>query len=113
MATTAAPTFFPSYKINDKGVFLDGGIHLNNPVSAACNEAIRYNIGEKKISVLSLGTGSYIPEPLNPDQYRGQLFWARNLHKAVLPAQQGNTDHQMYARLGNRYQRWQVWLEEP
>jgi hypothetical protein len=109
MASTAAPTFFPSYKIKDKGVFLDGGIHLNNPVTAAYSEAIRYNKDEKNISVLSLGTGSYIPEPLNPDLYRSQLFWAQDFHEV----QQGNTDHQMYARLGNRYQRWQVLLEEP
>ncbi|RIB06277.1 hypothetical protein C2G38_2116456 [Gigaspora rosea] len=28
-------------------------------------------------------------------------------------AQEGNTDRQMYTILGHRYQRWQVWFENP
>ncbi|RIA98080.1 hypothetical protein C1645_186170 [Glomus cerebriforme] len=113
MATTAAPTFFPSYEIEGRGVFLDGSLHLNNPAMAAYEKAIQYNTAKEKISVLSLGTGSYIPDPLDPDLIRGQLFWAQNLHKVVFPQQEGNTDRLMYNLLGNRYQRWQVWLEEP
>ncbi|CAG8698185.1 3504_t:CDS:1, partial [Cetraspora pellucida] len=113
MATTAAPTFFPPHTINNKGIFLDGGIHLNNPASEAYSEAIKYKVDEKKISVLSLGTGSYIPDPFNPEKYRGQLFWAQNLHNTIMSAQEGNTDRQMYAKLGDRYQRWQVWFENP
>jgi len=114
MATTAAPTFFPSYKIPGKGIFSDGGIHLNNPSATAYHEALRYGIPREKIFVLSMGTGSYIPDPLHPDLYRGQLFWAQNLHKVALPAQEGNTDIQMYHLLPkNRYQRWQAWLGEP
>ncbi|PKY50148.1 FabD/lysophospholipase-like protein [Rhizophagus irregularis] len=113
MATTAAPTLFPPYKIKDRGIFLDGALHLNNPTIAAYEKAIQYNAAKEKISVLSLGTGSYVPDPLNPDLYRGSLFWARNLHKVILPQQEGNADSLMYSLLGNRYQRWQVWLEEP
>ncbi|KAF0395822.1 hypothetical protein F8M41_010206 [Gigaspora margarita] len=113
MATTAAPTFFPPHKINNKGIFLDGGIHLNNPASEAYSEAIRYKVDEKKISVLSLGTGSYIPDPFSPEKYRGQLFWAQNIHNTIMFAQEGNTDRQMYTKLGNRYQRWQFWFENP
>ncbi|CAG8446649.1 24071_t:CDS:1 [Dentiscutata erythropus] len=113
MATTAAPTFFPPHKINNKGVFLDGGIHLNNPAFEAYSEAINYKVDNKKISVLSLGTGSYIPDPFSPEKYRGQLFWAQNLHNTIMHAQEGNTDRQMYTMLGNRYQRWQLWFENP
>ncbi|CAB4472607.1 unnamed protein product [Rhizophagus irregularis] len=113
MATTAAPTLFPPYKIKDRGIFLDGALHLNNPTIAAYEKAIQYNAAKEKISVLSLGTGSYVPDPLNPDLYRGSLFWAQNLHKVILPQQEGNADSSMYSLLGNRYQRWQVWLEEP
>ncbi|CAG8804741.1 22297_t:CDS:2, partial [Cetraspora pellucida] len=113
MATTAAPTFFPPHKIKNKGIFLDGGIHLNNPASEAYSEAIKYKVDEKKISVLSLGTGSYIPDPFSPEKYRGQLFWAQNLHNTIMSAQEGNTDRQMYAMLGDCYQRWQVWFEKP
>ncbi|PKB98983.1 hypothetical protein RhiirA5_366693, partial [Rhizophagus irregularis] len=76
MATTAAPTLFPPYKIKDR---------------AAYEKAIQYNAAKEKISVLSLGTGSYVPDPLNPDLYR-----------VILPQQEGNADSLMY-----------IWLEEP
>ncbi|PKB93268.1 FabD/lysophospholipase-like protein, partial [Rhizophagus irregularis] len=113
MATTAAPTLFPPYEIKGRGLFSGEALHLNNPTIAAYEEAIRYNAPKEKISVLSLGTGSYVPDPLNPDLYRDSLFWARNLYKVVLPQHEGNTDSLMYSLLGNRHQRWQVWLEEP
>jgi len=113
MATTAAPTFFPSYEIKGNGFFLDGGLHLNNPAMTAYEKAVQYNAAKEKVSVLSLGTGYYVPDPLNSNQNRGNLFWAQNLHKVVFPQQEGNTDRQMYSLLGNHYQRWQVWFEEP
>ncbi|CAG8505950.1 11269_t:CDS:2 [Gigaspora rosea] len=90
MATTATPTFYPPHKISDK-TFIDGGIYFNNPASAAYDEAIRYNVPKEKISVISLGTGCYLPDPSNPDQYNCK----------------------MYRELENRYQRWQVFFEKP
>jgi patatin-like phospholipase/acyl hydrolase len=114
MATTAAPTFFPSYEIKEIGVFVDGGVNLNNPSMSAYTDSIKnFNINPKNTFVLSLGTGSCIPDPLNPDLYRGRLFWANNIHKIALNAQEGNTDIQMFNTLGDRYQRWQVWMEKP
>jgi patatin-like phospholipase/acyl hydrolase len=113
MATTAAPTFFPPYEIKGRGLFLDGALHINNPTMAAYEKAIQFNASKEKISVLSLGTGSYVPDPLNPDLYRGNLFWARNLHKVILPQQEGNVNSLIFSLLENRYQRWQIWLEEP
>jgi hypothetical protein len=104
MATTAAPTFFQPYN-----GYLDGGMHLNNPAMEAYNETIRYKVASEKVSVLSLGTGGYISDPLRPDMYWGQLFWPKDNHDM----QEYSTDCQMYNMLGNRYQRWQVWFEEP
>jgi patatin-like phospholipase/acyl hydrolase len=66
MATTAAPTFFPSHEIKGSGFFLDEALNLNNPAMAAYEKAIQYKVAKEKISVLSLGTGSYVPDPLNP-----------------------------------------------
>ncbi|CAG8460495.1 11616_t:CDS:2 [Gigaspora rosea] len=100
MATTAAPTFFLPYKIKNKGTFLDGGIYLNNPALMAYDEAIRYKVTNEKISVLSLGTGCYIPDPSMP-----------NL--PIISVQEDDIDRRMYGRLGNRYQRWQIFFEEP
>ncbi|GBC06721.1 hypothetical protein RclHR1_00700020 [Rhizophagus clarus] len=106
MATTATPTFFPPHN-----GYIDGGMHLNNPAMAAYNEAIRYKVASERVSVLSLGTGGYIPNPLEPDKYWGQLFWQKHNHNHN--TQECSTDCQMYDILGNRYQRWQVWFEEP
>ncbi|CAG8524725.1 22353_t:CDS:1 [Dentiscutata erythropus] len=111
MATTATPTFFPPYEIKNKGVFLDGGVHINNPAMTAYHEAIRYNVDIKKVFMLSLGTGSYIPNPSKPDLYREKLFWSQNSYK--ISEDENEIDRQMYHLLGNCYQRWQVWLEEP
>ena len=75
MATTAAPTFFPSYEIKEMGVFVDGGVNLNNPSMSAYTDSVKnFNIDSKNTFVLSLGTGSCIPDPLNPDLYRGNLI---------------------------------------
>lgn len=113
MATTAAPTFFPPHKISNKGIFLDGGIHMNHPSSVAYDEAIRYRKSGKNTFVLSMGTGGYIPSALNPNLDRGLLFWTKEFSNVALSAQEGNTDASMHCKLGNAYQRWQIWLEYP
>ena len=113
MATTAAPTFFPAYRIPEKGTFVDGAIQANNPAMAAYSEAIRYGIPQQKIFMLSMGAGTCIPDPLFPDLNCGQLFWAGNFPQLSLALQEGDTHRQMLSNLGGRYQRWQVWLEKP
>ena len=112
MATSAAPTFFPSYKIGND-VFLDGGVNLNNPSMRAYSESKN----GKNVFLLSMGTGGYIPDPLNPNSYRGKLFWAKNFPEVALNSQEGNVDIEMnnHSKNGriNGYQRWQVWMEKP
>ncbi|CAG8554284.1 5478_t:CDS:2 [Dentiscutata heterogama] len=111
MATTAAPTFFSPHKIKNKGTFLDREIYLNNPALAAYDEAIRYKVADKKISVLSLGTGCYVPDPSLPNLYRDLLFWPQ--HPSMISIQEGDIDREMYEKLENCYQRWQIFFEEP
>ena len=122
MSTTAAPTFFPAYKITGKGVFLDGGVQMNNPAFTAYAEALRYGVSGGNLFMLSMGTGAYMPEPLTPDLHRGLLFWANNLKNVALTANEGNTDIQMRRLLNDRdyngwqlpmYNRLQVLLENP
>lgn len=63
MSTTAAPTYFPAYEIPGHGSFIDGGLSSNDPSKLAYSEAYRYkSIKDTDLFVLSLGTGSYIPE---------------------------------------------------
>ncbi|CAG8811519.1 14607_t:CDS:1, partial [Racocetra persica] len=67
----------------------------------------------EKITVLSLGTGSYIPDPLNADLYQDILFWKHNIYNIVLSAQECNVNREMHSMLGNNYQRWQISLNKP
>ncbi|CAG8488166.1 1389_t:CDS:2 [Racocetra fulgida] len=113
MATTAAPTFFPSYEIKDKGVFIDGGVQLNNPALEAYAIARKNNAKYEKITVLSLGTGSHMPDPLNSDLYQDILFWKHNIYNIASSAQECSIDRKMHSMLGNNYQRWQISLNKP
>ena len=115
MATTAAPTFFPAYKIENKGTFVDGAVQANNPAMEAYSAAGRYGLprSEQEIFMLSMGAGTCIPDPLKAELYSGKLFWASNYPRVNLALQEGDTDRQMRSNLGDRYQRWQVWLERP
>ena len=64
--------------------------------------------------MLSMGAGTCISDPLQPDLHCGKLFWAGNYPRVSLALQEGGTDRSMRISLGeDRYQRWQVWLENP
>ena len=65
LATTAAPTYFPSVQVKDtvnpKVVYnmIDGGIIANNPAEFAYRECMKHaNIDDKEVCILSIGTGS-------------------------------------------------------
>ena len=113
MATTAAPTFFPAYQIDGKGIFFDGSIQAGNPAQQAYDEACCVT-SKENILMLSMGAGTCISDPLQPDLHCGKLFWAGNYPRVSLALQEGGTDRSMRISLGeDRYQRWQVWLENP
>ena len=124
MSTSAAPYYFPSYEIKNKGFFLDGGVHVNNPAGVACAEAKRYGVSHNDIHLVSMGTGAYVPGLLDESSWRsmlfstetnlknrGALYWAAHLKDVSLEAQCGNTDIAMYESLGSKYKRMQVWFE--
>ncbi len=110
MATSAAPTFFPPYKIGDN-MFIDGGVQANNPSQLAYNMASKH-IDSRNIYLLSMGTGDYIPA-ISDTNLRGLLFWGYNLKDVILPAQPGTCDQSMNSMLHERYKRWQIWYENP
>ena len=113
MATTAAPTFFNSYNMKERGIFIDGGVNLNNPAMAAYTEALKNKIcSQDKTFILSLGTGNFIPEPLNPNQSRGLLFWVNLKNISLLP-REGDIDSQLSNLLNQNYQKWQIYFDEP
>ncbi len=64
MATSAAPTYFPSHEIAER-VLIDGGVFAANPVVAAVTEALKRrddtptDLAPRELLVVSLGTGQY------------------------------------------------------
>lgn len=64
MATSAAPTYFPSHQV-DQRVLVDGGVFAANPVVAAVTEALKRrddapsDLTPQQLLVVSLGTGQY------------------------------------------------------
>lgn len=89
MATSAAPTFFPTH-VSAAGVpLIDGGTYANNPVGLGVVEALtmlNWNVGEFR--VLSLGCTE---TPLNVDAGgrfgQGQVFWMTRIVDVMLKAQ--------------------------
>jgi patatin-like phospholipase/acyl hydrolase len=117
MCTTAAPTYFPPYSLNDI-VYIDGGVQANNPAMLAYDHTLKIyrNCNRNRIRLLSLGTGDYVSDPLNPDSSRNLLFWARNnqsVIKVLMDGPQNNIDIHLNNVLDENYYRWQIWLENP
>lgn len=75
ICTTAAPTYFPPYKLNNT-IYIDGGVQANNPAMLTYDHALKIyrNCDKNRIRLLSLGTDDYIPDPLNPDASRNLFF---------------------------------------
>lgn len=120
MASSAAPTFFPPHDIKINRVshrFVDGGVQANNPASLAVSLAMgSRSIPSEKIRVWSLGTGDVIPDPdvkHSRDVNNGTLYWISKVHAVAMAGQQGTVDLNLKNQLGDRYNRWQVWMDQP
>ncbi|PHM53862.1 patatin-like phospholipase family protein [Xenorhabdus sp. KK7.4] len=97
MATSAAPTYFPPYRIQvnstDFGYFVDGGVFANNPSMTALTEALSLKgiSGPTDIRMLSVGTGdmSNGVTSINFDNY-APLSWG--IKSWLWPLRWGNKD---------------------
>ena len=92
MATSAAPTYFPAYRLKGDGVrLIDGGIWASNPAMVGVTEAVSlFGRRLEDIRVLSLGTTSSVrARPRRLDD-AGLIRWALGPHIIdVLLAGQG------------------------
>jgi patatin-like phospholipase/acyl hydrolase len=100
LATSAAPTYFPTYK-----GFADGGIVANNPSVCALAQALGSGQKLDEIRLLSIGTG-YVPQHVEGDELDwGFLQWAEPLIGILFDGASEIANFQCSKILGDRYRR--------
>ncbi len=105
LATSAAPTYFPTYR-SAKGIpFIDGGMWANNPTGLAVVEAVGV-LGWPRdaIYVLSLGC---VTEPLHGGLARslplGMGYWALKVTDVFMTAQSFSSLGTAYVLIGHEH----------
>jgi patatin-like phospholipase/acyl hydrolase len=79
LATSAAPTFLPSYRGIDSIRLVDGGVWANNPSVVAIVEAYStLNVPLTSMRVLNIGTTDPIVKRHERLDSGGKIAWARN-----------------------------------
>lgn len=89
LATSAAPTYFPTFKASNGLYLVDGGIYANNPISIAATEAVGVlNWPSSDVRILSIGCTS---EPIDINAAKkyslGMGYWAFNSLKLIMKGQ--------------------------
>jgi patatin-like phospholipase/acyl hydrolase len=93
MATTAAPTFLPAFRLGDHRL-VDGGLWANNPTLVGVVEAVSmFEVPLEEIHILSLGTTDEVTDLGNRVDNGGWLDWARTGVDPLLRAQNLGTFH--------------------
>ena len=98
LATSAAPTFFPSCRDVDRIRLIDGGVWANNPAMVGIVEAVSMiGVPLDSISVLSLGTTNPIANKPNNLDNGGVWQWKKAAIDVALRGQshgvQGQAQH--------------------
>jgi uncharacterized protein len=100
LATTAAPTYFPSLSLRGARL-VDGGILANNPVMVAITEAIGpLRRPPNAIKVFSVGTTTDVPPHRRRLDRGGRLIWASAAADVLMRAQSDSATKQARHFLG-------------
>jgi len=87
LATSAAPTFFSTYRSGPRH-FADGGVWANNPVMVALTDALTcFDIDRHKVDILSLGCGDQEIRMTDGQLKYGGLFHWRTIIDSAMHLQ--------------------------
>jgi uncharacterized protein len=96
MATSAAPTYLPSFPLSGTRL-VDGGLWANNPAMVAVVEAVgTCSMPLESLRVFSLGTTVDVRHRSRRLDRGGLLPWARAAVDVILRAQSISADNQVY-----------------
>lgn len=104
LATSAAPTFFPIYKLNSQQ-YVDGGLVANAPGLLAVHEAREF-LGQDPtdVHVLAVGTvTSQVTADPKVTLNRGKARWASSIFELTISAQESLSKFMLGHSLGDRY----------
>lgn len=106
LATSAAPTYFPSYRSESGLAFIDGGVWANTPVMVGIVEALGV-LGHPldDIEVLSIGTTDEPACVADTQRDGGIATWNKDLLALPLQAQTAGTLAQARILLRDRFVR--------
>ena len=90
-ATSAAPTYFDVFPLDDK-CLADGALIANNPALVAYIEARKLYPNCKKFHILSISTGSGLYTLNNGPDLKGPALWAKHIHNIFQSNQQRLVD---------------------
>ena len=102
MATSAAPTFFPAFRLPGDGVrLIDGGVWANNPAMVGVTEAVSM-FGQRleDMRVLSLGTTSTVKLGRTKLDNGGLVRWGFNAADVFLDGQSAGAFAQVQHLVG-------------
>jgi uncharacterized protein len=90
-ATSAAPTYFDTFRVPDRGLFVDGGVWANNPAIVGLVEALALRQELRDLLVLSLGTGEKI---FRSSEIRtGKYSWRNDFVDLLFQSQSTGVHH--------------------
>jgi len=108
LATAAAPIYFPLHRVDDEGVFADGGLVGNSPGLFGLHEArqVLQVPNGTTIRVLAIGTMT-LGATLRGSAFldRGILLWGPKVFDLVISAQENAADAMLKHLLGPHYVR--------
>lgn len=88
LATSAAPTFFPSFNGVDSTRLIDGGVWANNPTIVGIAEAISMlDVKLQSIRVFNLATPSEVKKRHQFLNQGGLLLWAKQAPDIIMKGQ--------------------------
>lgn len=117
LATSAAPTFFPSIRVDFEGVgekdLVDGGIWCNNPSFLVATHLMKkFNAPTHQVNILSLGTGRIINDNWL-SRSAGPITMAGPLIDVLMRSHSTGNHQTMSTLFGEKYTRINPRLYEP